>query len=42
MFYILRNLFLLQSYEFRNIKNNSLFLVEKNLSVYPHGIRLAQ
>ena len=31
MFYIL-NLFLLEDYEFTNIKNNSLFLVTKNLS----------
>ena len=31
MFYIL-NLFLLEDYEFTNIKNNSLFLVSKNLS----------
>ena len=31
MFYIL-NLFLLEDYEFTNIKNSSLFLVSKNLS----------
>ena len=31
MFYIL-NLFLLEDYEFTNIKNNSLFLVSKKLS----------
>ena len=43
MFYILyTNFFLLESYEFTNIKNNSLFLVYKNTSVYVDGIRLAQ
>ena len=36
------NSFLLESYEFTNDKNNSLFIVQKNTSTYLDGIRLAQ
>ena len=33
---------LLDSYEFTNIRNNSLLIVSENTSVYLDGIRLAQ
>ena len=36
------NSFLLESYEFTNIKNNSLFIVQENTSVYLDEICLAQ
>ena len=43
MFYIyIWNLFLLESYKFTNIKNNSLFIVEENARIYLDGIMLAQ
>ena len=43
MFYIyISNLFLLESYKFTNIKNNSLFIVQENTRIYLDGIMLAQ
>ena len=36
------NLSLLESYEFANIKNNSLFIVKKNTSIYLDGISWAK
>ena len=43
MFYVLyMKFFLLESYECTNIKDNSLFIVQKNMNIDLDGLRLAQ
>ena len=43
MFYVLyMKFFLLESYECTNIKDNSLFIVQKNMNIHLDGLRLAQ